>query len=112
MSEPNDRSGAALNWTGLLEQLSQPFPASAVYWRAGSTSRDKKRAQALPYAEPRVYEDRLNTRSVPVMWRMPLHPVGRKAHLRTHHRSALTRSSDRRRKRRLRPRHRHRGAGL
>ena len=29
-------------------------------WTAGSVSRDKKRAQALAYAEPRVYEDRLN----------------------------------------------------
>ena len=28
---------ADVNWTELLfEQLSQPFPASAVYWRAGS----------------------------------------------------------------------------
>jgi hypothetical protein len=31
-----------------------------VLFRAGSVSRDKKRAQALPYAEPRVYEDRLD----------------------------------------------------
>ena len=52
---------AEVNWTELLFALSQPFPATAVCWRAGSTTRDKKRAQALPYAEPRVYEDRLNT---------------------------------------------------
>ena len=48
------------DWPELLAKLAEPFPASAVYWRAGSTTRDKKRAQALPYAEPRVYEDRLN----------------------------------------------------
>lgn len=47
-------------WEEVKDQLAQPFPASAISWRAGSTSRDKKRAQALPYAEPRVYEDRLN----------------------------------------------------
>jgi hypothetical protein len=49
-----------VNWKTLLEQLSVPFAKEDVAWRAGATSRDKKRAQALPYAEPRVYEDRLN----------------------------------------------------
>jgi hypothetical protein len=48
------------NWTELLAQLSEPFSKEDVAWRAGATSRDKKRAQALPYAEPRAYEDRLN----------------------------------------------------
>ena len=50
----------ALSWLELSSGLAEPFPASAVAWRAGSVSRDKKRAQALAYAEPRVYEDRLN----------------------------------------------------
>lgn len=50
----------ALTWQELSLGLTEPFPASAVSWRAGSVSRDKKRAQALAYAEPRVYEDRLN----------------------------------------------------
>lgn len=50
----------ALTWNDLTARLAAPFPASAISWRAGSLSRDKKRAQALPYAEPRVYEDRLN----------------------------------------------------
>ena len=50
----------ALSWDELSVQLAEPFAASAVSWRAGSISRDKKRAQALAYAEPRVYEDRLN----------------------------------------------------
>lgn len=50
----------ALSWEALSARLAEPFPASTVSWRAGSVSRDKKRAQALPYAEPRVYEDRLN----------------------------------------------------
>jgi hypothetical protein len=48
------------NWKTLLEQLSQAFPKSEIQWRAGAVTRDKKRAQALPYAEPRAYEDRLN----------------------------------------------------
>jgi hypothetical protein len=48
------------NWPTLLSHLSEPFAKEDIAWRAGATSRDKKRAQALPYAEPRVYEDRLN----------------------------------------------------
>jgi hypothetical protein len=48
------------NWKTLLEQLSEPFAKEDIFWRAGAVSRDKKRAQALAYAEPRVYEDRLN----------------------------------------------------
>jgi hypothetical protein len=50
----------ALSWNELSTRLAEPFPAATISWRAGSVSRDKKRAQALPYAEPRVYEDRLN----------------------------------------------------
>lgn len=50
----------ALSWDELSARLAEPFPAPVVSWRAGSVSRDKKRAQALAYAEPRVYEDRLN----------------------------------------------------
>lgn len=49
-----------INWTDLIAKLSEPFAKEDIAWRAGATSRDKKRAQALPYAEPRVYEDRLN----------------------------------------------------
>ncbi len=48
------------SWQELSVRLAEPFPASVVSWRAGSVSRDKKRAQALAYAEPRAYEDRLN----------------------------------------------------
>jgi hypothetical protein len=50
----------ALFWNDLSVRLAEPFAASAVLWRAGSVSRDKQRAQALAYAEPRIYEDRLN----------------------------------------------------
>ena len=64
-----------MGWTALLEQLSQPFPASAIYWRAGSVSRDRQRAQALPYAEPRVYEDRLNE-LLPGDWSCTFKPWG------------------------------------
>jgi hypothetical protein len=49
-----------INWKTLIDQLSQPFAKDDIFWRAGAVSKDKKRAQALAYAEPRVYEDRLN----------------------------------------------------
>ena len=49
-----------MNWEDVASRLTEPFDPKDVQWRAGSVSRDKKRAQALAYAEPRVYEDRLN----------------------------------------------------
>ena len=57
----NLETTAQVDWPTLLNALAEPFSQEAVQWRVGSVSRDKKRAQALPYAEPRVYEDRLNT---------------------------------------------------
>jgi hypothetical protein len=47
-----------MTWLELHTKLAAPFPAEDVSFRPGQTS--DKRAQALPYAEPRVYEDRLN----------------------------------------------------
>ncbi len=64
-----------MSWPELLKQLSVPFPATAIQWRAGSTTRDKKRAQALPYAEPRIYEDRLN-QLCPGDWSVSFRPWG------------------------------------
>ncbi len=49
-----------MDWNEMQKRLTKPFSPEEVMFRAGSVSRDKKRAQALPYAEPRVYEDRLN----------------------------------------------------
>ena len=49
-----------MNWTEIYALLSKPFPASCIKWRAGATTKDKAKAQALAYADARVYEDRLN----------------------------------------------------
>ena len=49
-----------MNWTEIYTLLSKPFPASCIKWRAGATTKDKTKAQALAYADARVYEDRLN----------------------------------------------------
>lgn len=43
-----------------IKELSKPFDENDIHFRAGAVTKDRKRAQALPYAEPRVYEDRLN----------------------------------------------------
>lgn len=50
-----------MDWNELQRRLAEPFSPDEVMFRPGTPSRDRKRAQALPYAEPRVYEDRLNT---------------------------------------------------
>ena len=47
-------------WRELLKALSQPFPASSLQFRAGATTKDKKKAQALVYVDPREYEKRLD----------------------------------------------------
>ncbi len=49
-----------MTWPELYQKLSTPFAIKDISFRPGQTSRDDKRAQALPYAEPRSYEDRLN----------------------------------------------------
>jgi len=64
-----------MTWKALLEKLSQPFAVKDVFWRAGTVSRDKKRAQALPYAEPRIYDDRLNA-LCPGLWSVSFKPWG------------------------------------
>lgn len=64
-----------VDWATLIEKLAEPFAASDIFWRAGSKSGDKKRAMALPYADPRVYEDRLNT-VCPGDWSVQFRPWG------------------------------------
>ena len=49
-----------MNWSELHQKLRKPFAVDDVSFRPGQTSHNSGRVQALPYAEPRVYEDRLN----------------------------------------------------
>jgi hypothetical protein len=65
----------AVDWTHLHADLSQPFPESELRYRAGATTRDKTKAQALPYVDPRAYEDRLNE-IVPGNWEVTFEPWG------------------------------------
>lgn len=68
MNDPTD-------WHDLLERLSEPFEDHEVKYRAGATSRDKTKAIALAYADPRAYEDRLNA-LVPGEWQVEFTPWG------------------------------------
>jgi hypothetical protein len=65
------------DWPELHKELAKPFPARSVSWRAGVVSRDKRRAQALPFVDPRLYEDRLN-RVCPGDWSVHFRPWGEK----------------------------------
>ena len=64
-----------MDWKTLLKRLAEPFAPSEVQYRAGALSRDKTKAQALPYAEPRAYEDRLNE-VCPGEWSVTFEPWG------------------------------------
>ncbi len=44
----------------ILEALGKPFPVEAVSLKPGSTNKDKTKAMALAYVDPRHYMDRLN----------------------------------------------------
>jgi hypothetical protein len=68
-------STTRIDWTHLHAELSQPFADSEIRYRAGATNRDKTKAQALPYVDPRTYEDRLN-QIVPGNWEVTFEPWG------------------------------------
>lgn len=61
-------SPAGVDTQKLLAELQVPFPADQVHWRVMNTSNDKKRAQIVPYADPRAYADRLNALFSPQGW--------------------------------------------
>lgn len=64
-----------VDWPALLARLAEPFPIDQLKWRAGATNKDKTKAIALAYAEPRAYEDRLNT-VCPGAWQVDFQPWG------------------------------------
>ena len=72
-THPHNRQ--RVDWSELYAQLSQPFDERELRYRAGAISKDKTTAQALPYAEPRAYEDRLN-HLLPGDWSVTFEPWG------------------------------------
>ena len=69
---PNDHpaviSLSVTEVTTLLAEMEVPFPAHQVQWRVTNTSKDKRRGQIVPYADPRAYTDRLNALFTPQGW--------------------------------------------
>jgi hypothetical protein len=45
-----------------------PFAESAIDWRVTNTAKGEQRGQAVPYADPRAYTDRLNALFTPAGW--------------------------------------------
>lgn len=85
-------TNTTIDWNTLYQQLSEPFAAHDIKYRAGATNRDKTKAIALAYAEPRTYEDRLN-QLAPGDWQVEFTPWGDNriiCHLTIH---GITRSS-------------------
>ena len=64
-----------VDWAELYAHLIQPFDDADLRYRVGAISKDKTKAQALPYVDPRAYEDRLN-RLVPGDWSVTFEPWG------------------------------------
>jgi hypothetical protein len=52
----------------ILQSLREPFEIEHIKWKAQSTNRDKTSAQAIAYADPRAYSDRLNDVVGPDGW--------------------------------------------
>ena len=60
----------------LVEALRAPFPWDALEVRPGSVRRDGTGALALAYADPRVYEERLDAVARPEHWSVEFAPWG------------------------------------
>jgi hypothetical protein len=61
-------SPSGLDVNKLLRELEAPFSPDHVQWRVTNTTKDKKRGQVVPYADPRAYTDRLNALFSPQGW--------------------------------------------
>jgi hypothetical protein len=67
-SEDTAPSPPGLDVNKVLLELEVPFSPDQVQWRVTNTTNDKKRGQAVPYADPRAYTDRLNALFSPQGW--------------------------------------------
>ena len=52
----------------VLKELEVPFSSYQIEWRVTNTTKDRKRGQVVPYADPRAYADRLNALFTPQGW--------------------------------------------
>jgi hypothetical protein len=54
-------------YMAIKAELEKPFDPALVQWKPGATTKDKKRAMAMPYVESRPYMDRLDE-AAPGQW--------------------------------------------
>jgi hypothetical protein len=54
-------------YKAIKAELEKPFAPLLVQWKPGATTKDKKRAMAMPYVESRPYMDRLDE-AAPGQW--------------------------------------------
>lgn len=64
-----------IDWHDLYQAFCSPFQEAELRFRAGATNKSKTKALALPYVDPRAYEDRLNA-LVPGHWQVEFRPWG------------------------------------
>lgn len=57
-----------------LRKLAEPFSSKRIAWRVGSTSKDKKKGQALPYIDARCVQDRFDEVVGPANWTVQFQP--------------------------------------
>ena len=62
----------------LRAALAAPFPAEQIELKPGATNRDKTKALALAYVDPRVYQDRLDF-ATKGDWTVEYRPLGTNA---------------------------------
>ncbi len=55
--------------TDIYKELAKPFPASAIHWRVGATTKDKTKGIALAYVDARDVMDRLDAVVGPGHWK-------------------------------------------
>jgi len=52
----------------ILDKLEEPFDPDLIYWKPQAISKNKDKAIAAAYADPRAYSDRLNDVVTPAGW--------------------------------------------
>ena len=66
---------ATLTLAEVYDGLTAPFPPQVIELKPGAVTKDKTKALALAYADPRAYEDRLDVVVGPDNWSVEYRPL-------------------------------------
>ena len=66
---------ATLTLADVYDGLTAPFAPEVIELKPGALTKDKTKALALAYADPRAYEDRLDTVVGPDNWEVEYRPL-------------------------------------